>query len=132
MPQLPQQPLLAPPAEFLNETAPEAAPAELHLSEYWAIIKRRRRLIALCVSVALAIGILAALLTRPMYKATVVLDVEKDKASLLDAGTGERFLFDSAYLSTQTQLMKSREIAERVVGQRGRVLAREERGHRER
>jgi succinoglycan biosynthesis transport protein ExoP len=95
--------------------APEAAPADLHLSEYWAIIKRRRRLIALCVFVASAIGIVLAARTKPMYRATVVLDVEKDRAGLLDASANERFLFDAEYLSTQIELMRSREIAERVV-----------------
>ncbi|MFY9552004.1 MAG: Wzz/FepE/Etk N-terminal domain-containing protein, partial [Thermoanaerobaculia bacterium] len=105
------------PDDFANAsvTAPEAAPAELHLSEYWAIIKKRKRLVALCVFVAVAIGVLAGVLTKKMYSATVVLDVEKERASLLDASAGERFQFDEAYLTTQIELMKSREIAERVV-----------------
>jgi len=108
-------PAFPPPEAEPAEFAPEAPPAEVHLSEYWAMIKKRRRLVALCVGVALVLGLGWSIKTKPMYKATVVLDVEKDKAGLLDAGTGERFLFDTAYLATQIQLMKSREIAERVV-----------------
>jgi polysaccharide biosynthesis transport protein len=104
-----------PPEVSTAENAPEAPPAELHLSEYWAVIKKRRKLVALCAGVALVMGILTSVMTKPKYKATVLLDVERDKASLLDAGTGERFSFDGAYLATQIQLMKSREIAERVV-----------------
>lgn len=103
--------------DFANPmlTAPEAAPAELHLSEYWAIIKKRRRLVALCVFVALAIGVLAGLMTKKTFRGTVVLDVEKYRATLLDANLSEQFAFDEEYLSTQTELMKSREIAESVV-----------------
>ena len=114
---LPDDPMKPLPDDFMNVnvTAPEAAPAELHLSEYWAIIKKRMRLIALCVFVALVIGILACVLTTRMYQATVVLDVEKSKANLLDAGAGEVFSFNPQYLSTQIELMKSREIGERVV-----------------
>ncbi|MDQ6891334.1 MAG: polysaccharide biosynthesis tyrosine autokinase [Acidobacteriota bacterium] len=97
------------------EFAPEPAPADLHLSEYWAIIKKRRRLVALCVGVALVIGVLMSVTTKPKYRGTVVLDIEKDKPSLLDAGTGDRFVMDSGYLATQIQLMKSREMGERVV-----------------
>ncbi len=75
-------PELPPPDDFANSelTAPEAAPAELHLSEYWAIIKKRRRLVALCVFVALVIGVVAGLLTKKAYMGTVVLDVEKAAA----------------------------------------------------
>jgi polysaccharide biosynthesis transport protein len=111
---IPQSP---PPDELTSEslTAPEAAPAELHLSEYWEIIKKRKRLIALCVFVALAIGILAAVRTKPLYRGTVVLHVEKSNPGLLDADASERFSFSLQYLATQTQLMRSREIGERVV-----------------
>jgi len=103
--------------EFAGSVAPnpEAAPAELHLSEYWAIIRKRRRLIALCVFVAVAIGLLAGVLTKKLYQATVVLDVEKDRATPFDANTNDRFMFSEEYLTTQIELMKSREIAERVV-----------------
>lgn len=103
----------ATPEQYL--TIQETPATELHLSEYWAILKKRRRLIALCVGVVLALALLTGVLTKPLYQATVVLDVEKDRASLLDAGGGDRFLFDPYSLPTQVQLMRSREIGERVV-----------------
>ena len=87
-------PELPPPtsSRTADVTAPEAAPAELHLSEYWAIIKKRRRLIALCVFVALVIAVVAGLLTKKAYQATVVLDVEKDRraCSTPAPGSGSR------------------------------------------
>ena len=82
-------PELPPPDDLANSQleAPEAAPAELHLSEYWAIVRRRRRLVALCVFVALLIGVVAGLLTKKAYLATVVLNVDMARPTLL---TGQR------------------------------------------
>jgi capsular exopolysaccharide synthesis family protein len=94
-------------------TAPEAAPAELHLSEYWAIIKKRVRLIALCVFVALAIGILAGVLTKPLYEGTVVLNVEQNRVRVLDVGGVDEVT--SMYIATQSELMRSRDVAQKVV-----------------
>ncbi len=110
-------PELPPPDDFANPepTPPEAANAELHLSEYWAIIRKRRRLVALCVFVAVAIGVLAGLLTKEAFEGNVVLDVEKERATVMDPNTKETFFFQEEYLTTQMQLMRSREIAERVV-----------------
>ena len=66
--------------------------------------------------VALVIGVVAGLLTKKAYKATVVLDVEQERGrACCEASADERFAFDVQYLPTQIELMKSREIAERVV-----------------
>lgn len=110
-------PELPPPDDLANSQleAPEAAPAELHLSEYWAIVRRRRRLVALCVFVALLIGVVAGLLTKKAYLATVVLNVDMARPTLLQVNADEGFAFSVQYLTTQIELLKSRELAERVV-----------------
>lgn len=103
-----------PQQEFLHVPAAEQ---EIHLGEYWAVIVKRRRLIGLCVAAALLIGAAVSIFSRPTYKATVVLDIEKDKASPVDIGTTPSTYVGSEpeFLPTQTKLMKSREVAERVV-----------------
>jgi succinoglycan biosynthesis transport protein ExoP len=89
---------------------------EIHLAEYWRIIVKRRRLIALCVALTLIIGAVVSLLSRPTYRATATLDIEKDKASPVDVASGPvSYGFDPEFLPTQTRLMRSREVAERVV-----------------
>jgi succinoglycan biosynthesis transport protein ExoP len=102
-----------------EQPAPSGAPAEqeVHLAEYWAVIVKRRRLIGICVAVALLIGALISLISPSTYKATTVLDVEKEKGSPLDISSMPTVYsaYDPEFLPTQTKLMKSREVAQRVV-----------------
>jgi len=90
---------------------------EIHLAEYWAVVVKRRRLIGLCVALALILGAVISVLSRPTYRATTTLDIEKDKASPVDVASGPVSYVgsDPEFLPTQTKLMKSREVAERVV-----------------
>jgi len=89
---------------------------EIHLSEYWAIIVKRRRLIAICVAGMLMIGAALSLITPATYRAVTVLDVEKDKGSPADVNPSpSSFMYDPEFLPTQTRLMRSREVAQRVV-----------------
>ena len=104
-------------ADFYEESGvgPDATPAEVHLSEYWATIVKRRRLILQCIGIALAVALVSAALSKSAYQASAVLNVERDKGSLLDVATIEQSSgYDPEYLPTQMRLMNSREIAERV------------------
>lgn len=95
----------------------EETPAEFHLANYWAIIVKRRRLIAICVAVCLAGAALASILAKPSYKASAILSVEKDRGSPTDIKSMDQSApgYDPEYLPTQIRLIKSRQIAERVV-----------------
>ena len=90
---------------------------EIHLAEYWAVIVKRQRLIGICVIAALAIGAALSLITPATYRATAVLDVEKEKGNAMDISSSPQpgFSYDPEFLPTQTRLMKSREVAQRVV-----------------
>ena len=90
---------------------------EVHLSEYWSVIVKRRRLIAICIGVALLLGTLASLISPATYRAVTTLDVEKEKSSPLDISSAPQayVAYDPEFLPTQTKLMKSREVAQRVV-----------------
>jgi capsular exopolysaccharide synthesis family protein len=89
---------------------------DVHLADYWAVFWKRRVLIGLCVGVVLVATIVKTFLAVPLFKATVILDVEKDKGSPLDVG-GTQFYdwYQPEFLPTQTRLMQSRQVAERVV-----------------
>ncbi|HJT18310.1 MAG TPA: polysaccharide biosynthesis tyrosine autokinase, partial [Thermoanaerobaculia bacterium] len=105
-------------SEFANPQPTDAgAQPEIHLAEYWSVIVKRRRLIGLCIAAALLIGGIVSIFSRPTYKATVVLDIEKDKGSPMeiDSSASQYAAYDPEFLPTQTRLMKSREVAERVV-----------------
>jgi len=97
--------------------AEDAAQSQVRLSEYWGVLVKHRRLIAVCVAAALAVAALITVLSKPSYKATAVLAVEKERQTPLDSNWTPQIYasLDPEFLPTQTRLMKSREIAERVV-----------------
>lgn len=102
--------------ETLDETPAEAPRKEFHLSEYWAVIVKRRRLIVVCLVLALVAGTLSTVLTKPKYKATVMLDIVRQQPALLSfMGSQGGIGADAEFLPSQMQLMQSREVCERVV-----------------
>ena len=53
----------------------ESPEAEVHLSDYWAVAVKYRRLIIACVAAALIAGALVTFLATPMYRGYTVLDI---------------------------------------------------------
>ena len=101
--------------ETAGEPAAEQTTTDLPFAEYWAVIVRRRRLIALCIGVALAVTAIVSLMADPTYQAVTVLSVEKEVGGLNLPGNDSAGSYDPEFLPTQMRLMKSRGIAERVV-----------------
>lgn len=102
--------------DSFEETAPETgAGAEANLAQYWEVVVRRRRLILACILLAAAAGVAVTMLTKPAYMATAVVDVERQQAPVSFGNGPYNLGSDNEFLPSQTQLMQSREIAERVV-----------------
>lgn len=98
---------------FLDKRLENDQPS-LHFSEYWGVVVKRRRLIILGVIVALAAAGFISFLSKPLFRATVLLKVEREQSSAVDLG--EKYsAWDPDFLPTQRDLMESREVAERVV-----------------
>ena len=99
------------------DDAPEGEASEFHLSEYWSVVVKRARLILLCVALALSVAAIRSLMAKPTYKAVVTLNIGKDQSTPYDVS--DRMVlyswWDPEYLPTQTRLIRSREIAERVI-----------------
>jgi capsular exopolysaccharide synthesis family protein len=102
-------------------TAPTLSPhpetqEELHLSAYWGVIVKHRRLVAWSVAIALVVGIAVSILSKPTYRASAVLSVEREKSGPFDiTGQSPGMGYDPEFVPTQTRLMKSREVATRAV-----------------
>jgi capsular exopolysaccharide synthesis family protein len=94
------------------------APHEAHLSEYWAVVVKRWRVVAACVAVALVSAAVKTIVSTPLYRATVVLNVERDRGNPVDIG-GQQYYdwYNPEFIPTQTRLMQSREIARRAAVQ---------------
>lgn len=91
---------------------------EFHISDYWAIVLKHRRLVLACIAAAVVFGVLSTVLSRPMYRANVVLDVVRQTSNPLGMGrsvAGGEGGGDSEFLPSQIELVKSRDVAERVV-----------------
>ncbi len=104
--------------ESSDEPAASEAPAqEIQFAQYWAIIVKRWRLIALCVLACLAAAVAYSLLAKQVFQSVATLEISSVGSSPLEANAmGQRgSASDSEFLPTQMRLMKSRQVAERVV-----------------
>jgi capsular exopolysaccharide synthesis family protein len=92
---------------------------ESTLRRYWRMLYKRRYIILAITALGVAAGILITMLTRPEYAGTVVVQVARDEAKVLNIqgveedGGGTRF--DAEFYQTQYALLKSRSLSERVV-----------------
>lgn len=89
---------------------------EIDLLAYWRMLVKRRWLILSVAAVALLLSLLATLTTTPMYRATAVLQIDRQIEQPI-ATEGFQMLagawgFD--FYQTQYELLKSRALAERV------------------
>jgi len=101
--------------DSFEETASESGSTEANLAQYWEIVVRRRRLIIACLLISIAAGLIVTMMTKPAYQSTAVVDIESKHNSPVNFDREGYGGGDPEFLPSQTQLMQSREIAERVV-----------------
>ena len=106
--------------DWLEEPA-KADPDEIDLMAYWRILRKRRGLVAACVAGCLLLALLLTMMTTPLYRATAVLQMEKQSQQIVQGGelTGPGYGWDPEFLATQVGLLKSQALAERVVDDMG-------------
>lgn len=90
-------------------------------AEAWSIIIKGRKLILFAIAAGLLTAILITLFAEPKYRAAVVLNVERDSGHFFDVGSESQSytFYDPQFFATQTRLMRSREVAERVIKRLG-------------
>jgi polysaccharide biosynthesis transport protein len=87
------------------------------LLTYWRMLLKRRWLIAGIVAVVVAFALISTLLTPPIYRATVVMQIEAETMQIMQVqGISPMGGYDRDFNKTQYELLKSRSLAERVVG----------------
>lgn len=94
---------------------------EIDLLAYWRILVKRRRLIASVLAGVVALALLVTLTATPIYRATTVLQLDKDGIQVVQVDGiqpgDDRGGWDPAFLQTQYELLKSRSLAERVANE---------------
>ena len=90
----------------------------LTVSHVWQTILRWRWVIIGAAVTGVALGIIAALLTTPLYRAAVPLEVNREPTQIIQVGNVQpASINDDAYIDTQIGILRSRSLAERVARQ---------------
>ena len=115
------------PSTFVQQpqVGPEAqADDVIDLRELWHVLMRRRWLIFSAVSLAVILALVATFVATPIYRSTLLLQIETEGNRVVDYGdvmpeeaAGYRSNMD--FYRTQYELLKSRTLARRVIDQLG-------------
>jgi capsular exopolysaccharide synthesis family protein len=88
------------------------------LVEYWWAIQKRRATILTTVFIVFAVGLLATLKQTPVYKARALIEIQKENP---DVPTLQELFqvenISDTYLETQYRILKSENLARRVIAQ---------------
>ncbi|MCF7985242.1 MAG: polysaccharide biosynthesis tyrosine autokinase [Thiohalocapsa sp.] len=108
---------LPPPGRVSNDDV-------LDLREYWRILMRRKGTILLTLGLAVVIAVLATFQTTPIYRSTLMLQIETTGTQIVDYGSvvpeeGAGIRSNQDFYKTQYELLKSRTLARRVIDQLG-------------
>jgi capsular exopolysaccharide synthesis family protein len=88
---------------------------EIDLMAYWQMLLKRRWLVLGVMASALALALLATLLTPPLYRASTTLQIDREPMQIvLVQGVTSGEASGGDFLQTQYELLKSRALAERV------------------
>ena len=89
-------------------------PDEIDLMAYWRILVKRRWMILGVLALFVALSLLLTLMATPMYRATAVMQIDKERQQFVQGGVEAYSGWDPEFLETQYALLKSRALAERV------------------
>ena len=90
---------------------------EIDLLAYWHILLKRRWLVLGVLAGVVAIALVITLMATPIYRATTVLQIEKEGTQVLQMGQLQSVDYgdwNNEFLQTQYELIQSRSLAERV------------------
>lgn len=100
------------PAEYFPQTT------EAHLRDYWYLILKRRWLILAIMVCAVSYSAARAMMQKPVYTATSVLQIDRGKINLVqDVMTPDYWSGYTEFYPTQQRVLRSRNLAQRVVRQ---------------
>ena len=91
---------------------------EIDLLAYWRILVKRRWLVLSILAGVVALALLTTLMATPIYRATAVLQLEKQGQQVVqEAVQPSDWGWDPDFLQTQYELIRSRSLAERVANE---------------
>ena len=107
--------------ELVEETSTRPSEPEFRLADLWRILVQHRWLVVGSLVVCLATAWVAAYLTRPMFRATTLITLEQEREDPLDiaASVARQRGPDIVSIETESRLLKSRDVLERIVRKLG-------------
>ncbi len=110
----------AAPGQASGGTPPAGLPPEedekIHLRDYLHILSGRRWILAAIFTGVLAAAVISNFMERPVYTATATIKIDKGSPNILAfKGAYESSRNDDDYYQTQYKILKSRNIAARVI-----------------
>src|SRR5437667_4973420 len=91
----------------------EVSESEVHLSDYWVVVVKYRRLVIASLSVALVAGAVLTFLATPTYRAYTVLDIVRQSSNPVGLAGSVPIMGILDFLPSQIELLQSRDVAER-------------------
>ncbi|MBK1732445.1 GumC family protein [Thiococcus pfennigii] len=93
----------------------------IDLREYWSILVRRRWTVLGVLIAVVVVTILATFLTTPIYRGTLLLQIDREEGKVLEYQTvaPEDARNANDFYQTQYELLQSRSLARRVIDQLG-------------
>ncbi len=95
----------------------EAEEAGFDFRGYWNILLKRRWAIVIAFAIVMLTGVVATFLVTPIYRATAVIQIERQAAQVVNIPGLEPIespWYDREFYETQIQLMTSRSMAEKI------------------
>ena len=96
---------------------PETAP---DLREYWGVIRKRYATVFIVMLIVFTIGLFATFRGKPVYEARTLIEIQKENPDV--PTLQELFQIEGvsdAYIETQNRILKSENLARRVIAQLG-------------
>jgi len=87
-----------------------------HFWDYWRVIRRRRWTIIACFLVTVTAVTVLSFTTRPVYRASATLRIEKDQPRIVKFEEVVKEDSQQDYYQTQYRILQSRSLANRVIG----------------
>jgi len=103
----------------------DANPGSRDLLDYWAVLKRRRSVIYLCVASVLLATLIGSFLVTPLYRATVTAQIERQNPDILNvrelASVDYSWAAYADFYQTQYKILSSDAVARKTVERLGLV-----------
>lgn len=91
---------------------------EIHLRDYLSVVMRRKWIVITFFIAVVATAVIGTYMTRPLYKASTTLKIDKENTNVILFKDSYAFEdVDEQYYETQYKMLRSRNLAKRVIRQ---------------